>query len=62
MRKHNNIENEIDATEFCEVCEEPVEWTTSIVVEYGEVGMCKDCITEDADKVDANTAALQREE
>jgi len=47
----------------CDTCDrDDVDWTTSIVVEYGEVEMCKDCITEDADKVDANTAALQREE
>ena len=59
MREHNDIETEIDGTEYCEVCEQPVEWTISIVVGFGEVEMCIPCLTEDADKTDADTAALR---
>ena len=59
MREHNDIANEIDGTDYCEVCEQAVNWTTTISVDYGDVDICWDCIINDADRSDANTAALR---
>lgn len=61
MKENNDIATEIGGTNYCEVCETiNNDVTHTISLDMGDVQMCIDCLTEDATREEANTAALQR--
>lgn len=51
---------EIDGKEFCDNCGSVDEPTTPIVVDFGEIELCKACLTEEATRADANAAAAEK--
>lgn len=60
MKEKNDIATEIDGKRICDHCEEPVDSVTPIVVDFGEIELCRRCLTEDANKKEVNQTALRQ--